>query len=52
MTLALFRIVEAANGAISIDGINIAEIGLYDLRSKITIIPQVKRIALKCLKSI
>ena len=39
-TLALFRIIEAEEGAILIDGIDIASIGLHDLRSKITIIPQ------------
>ncbi|XP_029456115.1 canalicular multispecific organic anion transporter 2 isoform X2 [Rhinatrema bivittatum] len=40
MTLCLFRILEAADGIIKIDGINISEIGLQDLRSKLTIIPQ------------
>ncbi|KAK8780150.1 hypothetical protein V5799_018514 [Amblyomma americanum] len=40
LTLALFRMIEAARGCIVIDGIDIAKIGLYDLRSKITIIPQ------------
>ena len=41
LTLALFRIIEATGGRITIDGINIADIGLHDLRSKLTIIPQV-----------
>ncbi|XP_072415092.1 ATP-binding cassette sub-family C member 3 isoform X2 [Chiloscyllium punctatum] len=40
MTLCLFRIIEAAQGEIVIDGIKIADIGLHDLRSKLTIIPQ------------
>ncbi|OXB81823.1 UNVERIFIED_CONTAM: hypothetical protein H355_015020 [Colinus virginianus] len=40
LTLGLFRINEAAEGDIIIDGINIAKIGLHDLRFKITIIPQ------------
>ncbi|XP_063171075.1 multidrug resistance-associated protein 1-like [Candoia aspera] len=40
LTLGLFRIKEAAEGEILIDGINIAKIGLHDLRFKITIIPQ------------
>ncbi|XP_063866337.1 multidrug resistance-associated protein 1-like isoform X3 [Scylla paramamosain] len=40
LTLGLFRIIEAAEGNITIDGINISEIGLHDLRSRLTIIPQ------------
>uniref|UniRef100_A0A5S6Q235 ABC-type glutathione-S-conjugate transporter n=1 Tax=Trichuris muris TaxID=70415 RepID=A0A5S6Q235_TRIMR len=40
ITLALFRIVEPADGTIYIDGVNIRELGLHDLRSRISIIPQ------------
>ncbi|NWR70013.1 MRP3 protein, partial [Centropus unirufus] len=40
MTLCLFRILEAAKGEIKIDSVNISEIGLHDLRSRLTIIPQ------------
>ncbi|XP_023560439.1 multidrug resistance-associated protein 1 isoform X4 [Octodon degus] len=40
LTLGLFRINESAEGEIIIDGINIAKIGLHNLRFKITIIPQ------------
>uniref|UniRef100_A0A8C1FU47 ABC-type glutathione-S-conjugate transporter n=2 Tax=Cyprinus carpio TaxID=7962 RepID=A0A8C1FU47_CYPCA len=40
LALGIFRILEAAKGKIFIDGINIAEIGLHQLRSRITIIPQ------------
>ncbi|KAJ1882836.1 hypothetical protein LPJ57_000651 [Coemansia sp. RSA 486] len=40
LTLALFRIIEAAGGQILIDGENIAQYGLYDVRSKLSIIPQ------------
>ena len=40
LTVALFRLVEAAQGGIKIDGKSIADMGLHDLRSKLTIIPQ------------
>lgn len=40
LTLALFRIVEAAGGKIIIDGQDISKLGLHSLRSKLTIIPQ------------
>ncbi|XP_020852474.1 ATP-binding cassette sub-family C member 2 isoform X1 [Phascolarctos cinereus] len=40
LTNCLFRILEAAGGQITIDGLDIASIGLHDLRNKLTIIPQ------------
>lgn len=40
LTLALFRIIEASEGAIFIDDVDCSKIGLYDLRSKLNIIPQ------------
>ncbi|XP_038183485.1 multidrug resistance-associated protein 1 isoform X3 [Arvicola amphibius] len=40
LTLGLFRINESSEGEIIIDGVNIAKIGLHNLRFKITIIPQ------------
>ena len=42
LTLGLFRIIEAAGGSITIDGTNIADLGLHALRSRLTIIPQVR----------
>lgn len=41
LTNCLFRILESAGGQIIIDGVDIASIGLHDLREKLTIIPQV-----------
>ena len=40
LTLALFRMLEPAAGNIYIDGIRITDLGLHDLRSRLTIIPQ------------
>uniref|UniRef100_A0A8C5GHF6 ABC-type glutathione-S-conjugate transporter n=1 Tax=Gouania willdenowi TaxID=441366 RepID=A0A8C5GHF6_GOUWI len=40
LTNCLFRIIEAAEGRILIDDIDISTIGLHDLRNNITIIPQ------------
>jgi ATP-binding cassette subfamily C (CFTR/MRP) protein 1 len=40
LTLALFRILEADSGKILIDGVDVSQIGLHDLRSIISIIPQ------------
>ncbi|RDH29488.1 P-loop containing nucleoside triphosphate hydrolase protein [Aspergillus welwitschiae] len=40
LTLALFRIIEPDNGSISIDGLNVSTIGLFDLRGRLAIIPQ------------
>ncbi len=39
--LSLSRIVEIASGNILIDGINIIELPLNELRKRITVIPQV-----------
>ncbi|KAH8703289.1 ABC bile acid transporter [Talaromyces proteolyticus] len=40
LTLALFRFLEAREGRIVIDGIDVSKIKLYDLRSRLAIIPQ------------
>ncbi|CAO4382850.1 unnamed protein product [Caenorhabditis nigoni] len=40
LTLALFRIIEADGGCIEIDGVNIADLQLEQLRSRLTIVPQ------------
>jgi ATP-binding cassette subfamily C (CFTR/MRP) protein 1 len=40
LTLGLFRILESSFGSIVIDGWDIRNMGLHDLRKKLTIIPQ------------
>ncbi|MCJ1379910.1 hypothetical protein MMC17_003013 [Xylographa soralifera] len=40
LTLALFRFLEAREGTIIIDGIDVSKITLHDLRSRLAIIPQ------------
>uniref|UniRef100_A0A8C6UTE3 Multidrug resistance-associated protein 1 n=1 Tax=Neogobius melanostomus TaxID=47308 RepID=A0A8C6UTE3_9GOBI len=40
LTMGLFRIIEASEGQILIDGVDISQLGLHQLRSRITIIPQ------------
>ncbi|KAF9584122.1 hypothetical protein BGW38_007500 [Lunasporangiospora selenospora] len=40
VTMALFRIIEATEGSIEIDGVDISTLGLMELRSRLMIIPQ------------
>ncbi|KAJ7654642.1 multidrug resistance-associated ABC transporter [Mycena polygramma] len=40
LALSFFRFVEATEGLIVVDGLDISQIGLTDLRSRLTIIPQ------------
>ncbi|KAJ1740277.1 ABC transporter C member 13 [Coemansia sp. RSA 1086] len=40
LSQALIRLVEPDSGSIEIDGVNISTIGLHDLRSQISIVPQ------------
>lgn len=40
LTLALFRLVEPSEGHFEIDSVNTSDIGLFDLRSHLSIIPQ------------
>ncbi|XP_064487300.1 multidrug resistance-associated protein 1-like [Ornithodoros turicata] len=40
LTTSLFRILEPCSGKVIVDNIDISTIGLHDLRSKLTIIPQ------------
>lgn len=38
--MALFRLIESGEGQIVIDGVNTKDVGLHDLRQRMTIIPQ------------
>ncbi|QOU20165.1 hypothetical protein BRETT_004817 [Brettanomyces bruxellensis] len=40
LTLALFRLIEASGGHINIDDLDTSKLGLFDLRSRLSIIPQ------------
>ncbi|KAG0010325.1 hypothetical protein BGZ81_002824, partial [Podila clonocystis] len=40
LTLSLFRIIESVRGQIFVDGVDISTLGLYDVRSRFSIIPQ------------
>ncbi|KAF9332491.1 hypothetical protein BG006_004633 [Podila minutissima] len=40
LAISLFRFMDPASGSIEIDGVNITSIGVQDLRTKLTIIPQ------------
>ncbi len=40
MILSLLRIMEKSGGKVEIDGVDIHSIGLFDLRSRIALIPQ------------
>lgn len=46
----VFRLMELDEGAISVDGVNIAKLGLAQLRNAMAIIPQVRQsITASCL---
>lgn len=40
--MALYRIIEPCGGRILIDGMDTSTIGLWDLRSKLSLVPQVR----------
>ena len=47
LIFALLRLIEPT-GVVRIDGLKITDIGLYDLRSKMIVVPQVKNYTLFC----
>ena len=40
LIMSLFRLVEPSSGTIEVDGINLAEIGMHEMRGRFSIIPQ------------
>lgn len=46
LTLSLFRLVEPSSGRILVDGEDVSHLGLFDLRSRLTILPQVIFVAI------
>lgn len=42
LMMALYRIVEPCGGQVQIDGVDIGKIGLFDLRSRLALVPQVR----------
>ncbi len=42
LVTALLRLVEPSEGRVWIDGVDVTQIGLTDLRSNISVIPQVR----------
>ena len=43
LMLALYRIVEPASGSVVIDGVDVGQIGLQDLRSRLALVPQARK---------
>ena len=39
--MSLYRIVEPSGGTITVDGVDVSQIGLADLRSRLALVPQV-----------
>ena len=42
LTLALFRLLELAKGKVHIDDLDVAHLGLHELRPKLSVLPQVR----------
>jgi len=40
LMMAVFRIIEPSGGTVLIDGVDVSKIGLFDLRSKLALVPQ------------
>lgn len=42
LMITLYRLVEPSGGVIRIDGVDICSLGLRDLRSRLSLVPQVR----------
>ena len=47
LMMSIYRIVEPCGGNVTIDGQDICQMGLFDLRSRLALVPQVGRLCIR-----